>query len=279
MNSDEKKRLKEEYYNTWIKPHNPLGYHRGLEMDNYMKWLTSSFPYPHNRNMPDFKKHFENFSELLKSEKSFTLARICDGEIYAMSFKKSHNGSVSDDDIKYLSRNLHSLIDLSKEKDNLIIGLQENTVWNTSMGINPYTKKISHGIKNKIPASLISWSTVTGYFKQVVEIINNSERPLIIVGPQHLRRIQIFKKNTKIIVPSNNCWKHEDKVQPALISAIEDDSNPIIIYSCSILAKNLILKNYLLFGDNVIQLDLGSNLDPYCNVESRPWHESLNKKG
>lgn len=236
-------------------------------------WKKLSFPHG---NMPDFDTHYKKIIELLRIDKSFSLARICDGEIYVMAFNKSVDGSVSQPHLDHLSKSLQSLVDLTNKKDNLILGLQENTIWNEKMHITEYTNHLSTQIKNKVPASLISWSTVSGKFNNIIDLINKSKRPLIVVGPEHVKYSKVLKKDMiNIRVQEKKCWVNEAITQSQIMAQMSHVKSPIILYSCSIMAKNLILKNYLLFGDDVIQLDLGSNLDPYCNVISRPWHNAL----
>lgn len=238
----------------------------------FYKWKMMSFP---SGEMPDFATYYEKLIDLLKSDKPFSLVRICDGEIYVMAFKKSVNGSISPEHVEHLSNSLQSLVDMTEEGGNLLIGLQENTIWNAKMHITDYTNHLSGQIKNKIPASLMSWTTVARNFQNIVAEINKSERPLILVGPAHLKNLKLFKEYEIITVPSVKCWEHEINIQEKLSDLISQKKNPIVLYSASILTKNLILKNYLLFGDDMIQLDLGSNLDPYCGVNSRPWHSYI----
>ncbi len=239
----------------------------------FENWKKASFL---PENLPDFDIYFKKLIGLLQKDEPFSMVRICDGEIYVMAFNKSVDGSVSQPHLDHLSKNLQSLVDLTSERDNLIVGLQENTIWNEKMHITEYTNHLSTQIKNKVPASLISWSTVSGKFDDIVDAINKSSRPLIVVGPEHIRFIKIFKKTAiNIMVQEKSCWVNEGITQAQIVAQMSHVKNPIILYSCSIMAKNLILKNYLLFGDNVIQLDLGSNLDPYCNVSSRPWHNAM----
>lgn len=239
----------------------------------FESWKKSSFL---PENLPDFDIHFEKLIGLLQKDEPFSMVRICDGEIYVMAFNKSFDGSVSQPHLDHLSKSLQSLVDLTSKRDNLIVGLQENTIWNEKMHITEYTNHLSTQIKNKVPASLISWSTVSGKFINIIDLINKSKRPLIIVGPEHVKYSKVLKKDMiNIRVQEKSCWVNEGITQAQIMAQMSHAKNPIILYSCSIMAKNLILKNYLLFGDDVIQLDLGSNLDPYCNVISRPWHSDL----
>jgi nucleoside-diphosphate-sugar epimerase len=49
---------------------------------------------------------------------------------------------------------------------------------------------------------------------------------------------------------------------------------PIILFACSISGKMVMSNLYRKYKDRIIQLDLGSNLDPFANVISRGWHDN-----
>jgi len=98
----------------------------------------------------------------------------------------------------------------------------------------------------------------------------------ISVGPDYMAKLGM---NVHMTVPSTNCWHYSDAIQNSLYSLIKHhlSKNPVIVYSCSLLAKLLIDVNYQQFTDKIAQLDVGSCIDPWCGFITRPWHIQLVK--
>ena len=73
-----------------------------------------------------------------------------------------------------------------------------------------------------------------------------------------------------------NSWEVQDKIERNLAENIESTEDPVILYACSVTGKMAISKMFFKY-ENITQLDIGANLDPYAGMACRPWHPNFNK--
>jgi hypothetical protein len=105
------------------------------------------------------------------------------------------------------------------------------------------------------------------------------DRDVILVGPKYLSDISTFKFK-HIETSELSVWLDIDQIKTDLMVCIDDSTNPIVLYSCSLAAKVIINDLYKLMGNSITQIDMGSLLDPYVGVYSRTYHKIvLNRLG
>ena len=102
------------------------------------------------------------------------------------------------------------------------------------------------------------------------------QRKVITVGPEYMKKLNLSADH--ISVPPRGCWILADQVESQAKKLIEPllNEHPVIVYSCSLLAKWLIDVFYRKYGNKITQLDVGSCIDPWCGINSRPWHPQPN---
>ena len=74
--------------------------------------------------------------------------------------------------------------------------------------------------------------------------------------------------------PEINVWDHYETIRDNLEKQLVGIENPVVLYSCSFVAKKLIDENYHKYK-NITQLDIGAAFEPYCGINNRPWHNPL----
>jgi hypothetical protein len=98
-----------------------------------------------------------------------------------------------------------------------------------------------------------------------------SKRNVVIVGPEYLKDIPLFKIYGHIITPEYHVWNEIDSISDNVESFIKEnvDSKLVFLYSCSIVT-NILIDRFS--SENITQIDTGSLLDPYVGVNSRQYH-------
>lgn len=109
---------------------------------------------------------------------------------------------------------------------------------------------------------------------ELVKLFNLlKDKKVILLGPEHCQKMKKMFDFTHIKTP-NKIWNHYENIKSTLFNNLQKSENNIILYSCSFVAKVLIDEVYKQFPNN-IQLDLGAVFEPYCGVDSRPWHKYI----
>lgn len=105
-----------------------------------------------------------------------------------------------------------------------------------------------------------------------------SKRTVILVGPKYLENLNF--NFIHIVTPENNVWESYIKVKNTVKKTINihKTDNPVILYSCSFVAKVLIHEMYNIYFDNITQIDTGSLFDPYCGLYTRNYHKKVLNK-
>jgi hypothetical protein len=104
-----------------------------------------------------------------------------------------------------------------------------------------------------------------------------SDKNVILVGPEYLKRINIESRSINYVVtPVRNSWEIQSDIEKDLDEKISLTKDPIIIYACSVTGKMALAKMYFKYPD-ITQIDIGANLDPYAGAGCRPWHPKIMK--
>lgn len=231
-----------------------------------------------------YHKELENFSEFemlmtkIKNKESFHLARYNDGEWLVML-------QIGSDYQNTLKRNNHNheqvqeiaqkLLKIMDGNPDYYIGVDSTTRagYGLVASIRDKFKKRLEAIKHLLYGDLFNAATVRFGINCLLDPLRT--RYVISVGPVFMRELQIAQQH--ITVPYTDCWTATEFIKNQVDAAINRGlaHNPVVIYSCSFLAKLLVDINYHKFGNKITQMDIGSCIDPWCGVISRPWHPML----
>lgn len=212
---------------------------------------------------------FNHLMKLLRKKESFHIARYNDGEWiwmlkippFYMRYLVSYKGDRAE--VDKISSKLLGIIDSCPDY---------------YIGVEP-TVRIGCGIvaskKETIDAKLAKLQHLTYGDIFNAATVKLGIKDVITVGPEYMTKLGISDHH--IIVPPKSCWVVADEIQQKLKAHLDThiDLHPVVLYSCSLLAKLLIDINYHDFKDKLTQLDLGSCIDPWCGISSRPWHRFL----
>lgn len=211
----------------------------------------------------------------LRNRIPITLARYNDGEWLSM-FKL--------DDAKRYSTYLKPTLGMSGE---LFVSEKILPIINSNpkyyIGISSDVTR-THYIMKKIAPYIQNLSLVDGGIFARWSIETNFEdffkyltQNVIIVGPKYLKKLNKFIGDFSLIDSGDykHSWNEYERIEKDLINQIERSGDtPIILYCASLVSKKLIDEIYKKY-ENVIQLDIGAAFDPYCGIDSRPWHKYI----
>ena len=219
----------------------------------------------------EYEYYFNLLIQKIKNKENFTFIRICDGEYGMLAFEKSQDNKVDYKNIIKVKEELNKLLEIKKIGDsNLLIGIQYGTSFDEEY--TEYVNTLGYLKEEGYSCSLISWACVTQQLPLLFLTLNESEKPLILVGPDYLSKFSLLNISSHIATPREKTWEHQDNIESLIELEINKHKNPILLYCCSITGKIAMSKNYIKYKNKITQIDLGSNLDPYVNVSSRPWH-------
>jgi len=236
----------------------------------------------------DYETYFNNIVNKIDLGENFTFLRLCDGDYHNIFFKNSPDGKMDDDSINLASdKELYILKiknDALKNKDiidDLIIGMQFGTQYDGQF--NEVLKEYDLVTKEGYSAALFSWAYATDNIDRLFFAIRNTKKPIIMVGPEYFINIDVFNIDSHICTPEDYTWLYQDEIENKLNTEIEhflnNGKNPIIIYSCSVTGKIAISNFYKKYKNQITQLDIGSNLNPYVNKLIRGWQINEKKNG
>lgn len=233
----------------------------------------------HHTEIKDFTL-FDEMMQKIRDGDNFHVARYNDGEwVFMLRIEPFFSRFIKDhghdkQEVIEISEKLLSIIDSSPD---YYIGVDSTTRAHQNL-INsqaPIFEKKIKNLKKLIYGDIFNAATVR--FGIDALIVPLKTRFVILVGPEYMSKLQI--PSIHVQVPLTNCWNQSARIQEQLDTIIKNnlDQNPVIIYSCSLLAKFLVDAFYHKYQDQISQLDVGSCIDPWCGFISRPWHFELVK--
>jgi hypothetical protein len=233
------------------------------------------------RYMPDKHKSeeiYEYIISLIESFKHFTLFRLGDGDI--QTYLNMSTVPVDESDRLNFNTIINPLLKYKIETldTSLIIGLERYTICMNAVfkRDSNKTSKFYEDMKLIYDLNINSVVFMHMYvYKGLQKFFNSLEkRNVIIVGRDYLKNID-FKSKSKhhIITNKAECWKDQKDLEEQVQEMINKIKDPVIIYACALSAKMLISKMFF-NNKNITQIDIGSGIDPYAGIKSRPWHEN-----
>lgn len=245
--------------------------------DTIYQIRTKNVPIIQPRNISILTKNiFKMILANLKDSKPFSMARWNDGEwiatlkIQDQGLYKFHSQKWGEDGQKFVDKYLYPLI---MSKPEYFIGVSSEVL------------KKPHILDN-IVRTLIGLNLFDGGLMARWGIINNfvdlfealSKRNVIVVAPAYYSKI---KKHINFVAhvktAETNVWDDYERIKAELDKQLVGVKNPVILYSCSFVAKKLIDENYHNHKD-ITQLDIGAAFEPYCGEDTRPWHSPMKDK-
>lgn len=232
---------------------------------------------PHNPQLENFEDFFDSIHKL-ETGQPFHIARYNDGEwIFILQIKpyyllSLHHGKHCHEEVRPIS---DYLLEVLKRKPPYLIGIDSNTQAHKgpiSAAVEQYQELLP---PNLVYGEIFNAATVMFGIDVLARPLR--QRFTITVGPEYMKLLKLGSNH--ITVPEHNCWTSAEAVKKELQQLIDDTlhEQPVIVYSCSILAKWLIDVMYQIHGDSITQLDIGSCIDPWCGLATRPWHAELIK--
>jgi len=221
---------------------------------------------------------FNKLIQQIKNKESFHIARYNDGEWvfmlqiepYFSRFIQAHGHNQKE--VLVIANKLNSII---HSKPDYYIGVDSDTralQGYVSEVPEQMLEKFDH-IKNMVYGDIFNAGTIKLGINALIKPLK--ERCTITVGPKYLRDLSFSRHHVSI--PANNCWNQVVNIGEQTKALIKEHLNesPVIVYACSLLSKWLVDAFYHKYGDSITQIDVGSCLDPWCAVNTRPWHKYI----
>jgi hypothetical protein len=203
---------------------------------------------------------FKRMINLLKSNKSFKFARYGDGEINCMNGKVGMNC----DQHIYFPDLGTALKETVKQEPEYIVGIQPLSVSHLSESVSKYFGKFS----NLVNADVLHNTSIDGNLDKFISALEG--RYVILVGPPHLS--DFFYDCVHIVIPPLNCWLEYENVRQQIEFHIDGVNNAVVLL-CASMSSEVLIHHFKDYPHTFI--DVGSVLDPYCNVKSRRYHHKL----
>lgn len=255
----------------------------------YSIWLRNSAV---NVNRPPDFSHqdrlYNRFLQNIGDLKHFSFLKMGDGDILAYFLHPIIHTTMTDEYRKLFSLTLQPLIQhkIGTNDPKLMLGIENNTPYFRVEQFEhlkwPKTKILDLFDRLKHTDSIENNCIVFSYIfakEGLGRLFNSlSTRNVIFVGPEYLNRIDI-KCQSKffVVTPRMNSWEFQESIEQKLETLIAQTIDPVILYACSVTGKMALAKMFFKY-ENITQLDVGANLDPYAGEACRPWHPNFEKK-
>jgi len=246
--------------------------------DTVYKIRTQTYlPLIHPRNITITNRNiFKLFLHNLKETKPFTTSRWNDGEwistlkIQDKGLYKFHSQKWGEGGQTFVDANLYPII---MSKPDYYIGVSSEVLKKPHILDNIIRSLLG---LNLFDGGLMARWGILNDFTDLFEVLK--KRNVIIVGPPYYSKM---KKRIDFIshieTPELNVWEHYETIKEQLDKQLVGVVDPVVLYSCSFVAKKLIDDNYHKHK-SITQIDIGAAFEPYCGMDNRPWHTSMKEK-
>jgi hypothetical protein len=92
-------------------------------------------------------------------------------------------------------------------------------------------------------------------------------RRVVIVGPDHMRKLDLFPVAEHVTIPPAIAWKHTADVCKRVMDVYQPDD--LVLFCAGMAANVMIHRLWPELRGRATLLDIGAALDPYCGVMSR----------
>ena len=254
--------------------------------DIYRIWLRNSVV--DVNNPPDFSNLDRLYNRLIQNireEHYFSFMKMGDGDILAYFHHPIIHTTMSDGYRKIFSKSLQPFIEhkISTNDPKIILGIENNTPyfkveqfeslkWPAEKILELF-EKLKHTDSLENNCMVFSYIYAKEGLGRLFQSL--SDKNIIIVGPEYLKRINIESRSINYVVtPVRNSWETQEDIEKDLDQKISSTKDPVIIYACSVTGKMALVKMYFKYPE-ITQIDIGANLDPYAGEGCRPWHPKM----
>lgn len=213
-------------------------------------------------------KEYNRFVDMLRNHIQFAFARYNDGEMACVlgrgtniSKEHAHYGDLSRrlSDIlmsepPYFIGAPYAYMDSDEEICRFIFNLDLDLVY-----VNVFHRASQFGLLGPFLSAL-------------------SKRMTTLVGPEHLRRLEVFKPDHFIEIPSKNCWLEYDRLYEEIETHLQETKDRVVLFCASAVSEVFIddLHTLSIFRHTLI--DIGSLFDPYVGIKSRGYMREISQK-
>jgi hypothetical protein len=215
----------------------------------------------------------------LRKNENFSLVRIQDGEwtcIFKIEPHYSNKMSTRLKSKKIIDNLSEKIFEIVKKKPKYYVCINAGTFDERINLVWDYVKPIDNLVVGEVFRRV---SVEKGLDDFIIEL---GKRKVIVVGPQWLSTLKENFEFTHIISPFPGLYEEESikklSEQTELNINKSLNQNPIILYSCGLVAKVLTDEFYIKFGSEITQIDMGAIWDPYCGKVTRPYHNKVIKR-
>lgn len=222
------------------------------------------------------KDLYSEFLNKIENNQPFSFVRYGDGEwgavlkntwMHQLLISKWGNSIID------VGTELYNILTSENPKqDNYYLGIQP-------LGYSQFKDEIDEVVNglNTCNADILHERNAKGTINDFFDVLKNKE--VILIGPWYMKDLNLFNF-THIETPEYHSWLHVEEICKNINDKIDKSKNQILLFSCSLAAKICIDHFYKLYGNQIIQIDTGSLLDPYCGMYSRKYHvDVINRLG
>lgn len=217
---------------------------------------------------------YEKMLIMISSNTPFSFVRYGDGE-WATIFEDTplHKRLVEKwgIDIKEVGSHLLSIVNSKNVKEeNYFFGIQNH-------GYQMFKTRIDNIITNQntCDSDILHRRSSEGRIDDFFKVL--SDKTNLLVGPSYMSQLNLFDFDL-IETRQYHVWNQIEDLKKDINTKLNSKKYHTILYSCSLAAKILIDYFYTLYGNKIIQIDIGSMLDPYCGMNSRKYHINVIKR-
>jgi len=204
----------------------------------------------------------EEWVNALISKEPFSFSRWGDGEWNCIFGVEGWN---CDDHIYYK--------DMGERLLDVLLSEPEYYLGEHAMAMRLMGDKIRQAIAglslNWVNADTLHLKSIDGTIKEYIDIWKT--RDVVLVGPQHLKKLDLFPFRF-IEIPSKNCWLEYESILEEIKKEIWHDT---VVLFCASMMANVLIDD--LHGHCTL-IDAGSLFDPYVGIFSRSHHKYVKLK-
>lgn len=260
-------------------------FHEGNLEEKDLDYIIES-----NRNLKDYvistseKLYRVNLSypevlNMLKNNINFSMSRFQDGEWTCIFKIEPHYTNKMNSRVKFkpiIDKLSEKLLEIIKSNPKYYLCVNAGTFDERINLVWPYLKSVD----NLVVGEVFRRVSVEKGLKDFTNELN--KRTVLIVGPEWLSKLTDKFQFTHIVSPFPNLYEENniEKISIETETTINKylNQNPVILYSCGLVAKILIDDFYIKFGKMITQIDMGAIWDPYCGKVTRPYHNKVIKR-
>jgi hypothetical protein len=120
-----------------------------------------------------------------------------------------------------------------------------------------------------IPDRPVGMASIQGLARPIFQAMRT--RRIILVGPQHLARLELFDFQ-HVIVPDATAWREIDRITAEVRSRIRRDD--LVLFASGMATNVMIHRLWPDFRGRATLYDIGAALDPYVGVFSRGEYQA-----